>query len=285
MGSLRRPDRRTVLRTALLAVPPLASLLAFLLTGCDPAGSAGEDSRGSASPPLLVLAASDLIAAFDTLVPHFEGLHEVRVTVVFGSSGNLATQIRHGAPADLFLSADAGFVDRLIAEGLIDPESRTAYAVGPLALVVPPGRTAPSGLRELRDPAFRTLAIANPDHAPYGAAAAAALRTAGIWDEVVSRMVFAENVAQAVQLVRTGNADAALVAFSLVQDPTGPRLPLTRVDPALHPPLVQVAGVVQGSARPAAASRFLEFLVSAEGQAILRGFGFEPPGTTSRVRK
>ncbi len=229
-------------------MPRLASLLAFLLapllTGCDPEGSAGEDTREPPSPPILVLAASDLIAAFDTLVPHFEGVHEVRVTVVFGSSGNLATQIRHGAPADLFLSADAGFVDGLIADGRVDPGSRTAYAVGPLALVVPPGRSLPADIRELRAPAFRTLAIANPNHAPYGAAARTTLRTAGIWDEVASRMVFAENVAQAVQFVRTGNADAALVALSLVQGPTGPRLPLTLVDPRLNPTLVQVAGVV-----------------------------------------
>jgi molybdate transport system substrate-binding protein len=241
----------------------------LFLTGCD---------DPEATPPrLLVLAASDLVTAFDELVPRFEAMEGRRVDVVAGSSGNLATQIRHGAPADLFLSADAGFVDGLIADGRIDAQTRAAYAVGPLAVAVPPGRTPPSHLGELRLPAYATVSIANPDHAPYGMAAREALRTTGIWDELAARLIMAENVAQAVHLVRTGNVDAAVVALSLVHGPEGARLPFRRVDPAFHPPLVQVAGVVDGSAQPEAARRFLEYLLSPEGQAILRGFGFEPP--------
>lgn len=231
----------------------------------------------------MVLAASDLVAAFDELVPRFEAMEGQRVDVVMGSSGNLATQIRHGAPADLFLSADAGYVDALIAVGRIDAETRTPYAVGPLAIAVPPGRTPPPHLGDLRLPTYGTLAIANPDHAPYGMAAREALRTTGLWDELGPRLILAENVAQAVQFVRTGNADAALVAVSLVRGADGATLPHRRVDPTLHAPLVQVAGVVEGSRQPDAARRFLEYLLSPEAQGILQGFGFEPPPSAAGV--
>ncbi|MEX2531814.1 MAG: molybdate ABC transporter substrate-binding protein [Gemmatimonadota bacterium] len=251
-------------------------VLAFAV-GCL-VGCADQDAP---IPPLMVLTASDLVAAFDELVPRFEAMEGQRVDVVAGSSGQLATQIRHGAPADLFLSADAGFVDGLIADGRIDAQTRVAYAVGPLALAVPPGRTPPPHLGDLRLPAYATLTIANPDHAPYGMAAREALRTTGVWDELGPRLILAENVAQAVQFVRTGNVDVAVVALSLVHGADGATLPHRRVDPTLHAPLVQVAGVVEGSRQPDAARRFLEYLLSPEGQAILQGFGFEPPPTAA----
>lgn len=243
-------------------------------------GEAGE--RGGDVPELLVLAASDLAPALDELARSHERRTGVRISVVFGSTGNLAAQIRHGAPADLFFSADTTFLDGLIEANMIDPASRTAYAVGRLALVSPSGRSLPPTVKALADEAFETVAIANPDHAPYGRAARAALEAAGVWEEVAPRMVLGESVRHALEFVRTGNADAGLVALSLVHavggDGAEARSVHRVVDAALHPPLRQVAGVVRTSTRPEEARAFLSFVTSPEGCALLGRHGFEAPG-------
>lgn len=246
--------------------------------GCGTGEASGGGERGNESTgSLLVLGASDLLAAFDELVPLYESRTGERVELVLGSTGNLSAQIRHGAPADLFFSANAAFLDGLIDAGRIDPGSRSIYAVGRLAAVAPPGSDPPAHPSELRDPRFRTIAIANPEHAPYGWAAREALRSLGLWEELRERIVMGENVAHALQFVRTGNADAGIVALSLVRGEFGESVPHRVVDDALHPPMLQVAGIVSGSNRPGQARAFLEFVLSPDGQEILARYGFEPP--------
>ncbi|MDZ7778394.1 MAG: molybdate ABC transporter substrate-binding protein [Gemmatimonadota bacterium] len=244
-----------------------------------------DDGAGEAGDPsgeLLVLAASDLALALDELARVHEERTGVDISVVLGSTGSLAAQIRHGAPADLFFSADTSFLDGLIEADQVDPATRTAYAVGRLALVAPAGRPLPPTVAALADGALEAVAIANPDHAPYGRAARAALEEAGVWEEIAPRLVLGESVAHALQFVRTGNADAGLVALSLVHaagDGADEAPPAYRVvDADLHPPLRQVAGVVRASTRPEEARAFLAFVSSPEGRAILRGHGFEAPG-------
>jgi molybdate transport system substrate-binding protein len=129
----------------------------------------------------------------------------------------------------------------------------------------------------LTDPGYAVVAIANPEHAPYGRAARQALEAAGAWDAVSPRLVLGENIMHAYQFVRTGNADAGLVALGLVRGVSGPPVPYTLVDSALHAPLRQVAGVVAGTGRAEQARRFLDFVMSADGRGVLARFGFERP--------
>jgi molybdate transport system substrate-binding protein len=266
LRSLRGLVRLAVLGASLLLVPACGG-------DGSPEGSAGDEAR----PRILVLGASDLAAAFEELVPAFEARTGVRVDRVLGSSGNLAAQIRHGAPADVFLSADEAFVDDLIRAGRIDPDSRSFYAVGRVVVAVPPGRAPPAALSALADPAWETVAIANPDHAPYGRAGREALRSAGIWDAVAPRLILGENIAHTLQFVETGNADAGIVALSLVMGAHGRSVPYRLLDRALHAPLRQAGGRVLESAHPEAAERFLDFVMSPEGREILARYGFEPP--------
>lgn len=259
-------------RRWILAGLPAVLLGGGLLGGCGPRTSGGEDAD------LLLLAASDLGLAFEDLVPAYESRAGERIAVVLGSTGNLAAQIRHGAPADLFFSADESFMDALIGAGHIEAASRTVYATGRLALVAPPGNGPPPPLETLAEPAFGVIAIANPEHAPYGRAAREALESVALWEPVTPRLVLGENVAHALQFVRTGNADAGLVALSLVLSaPVDAAVPYRVVDEGHHLPLRQVAGITTTTRRAERARAFLDFVVSPEGQQVLARYGFEPP--------
>lgn len=259
----------SITRTRRVALLALMALTGFG-TGC-------AREQDTTPDPLLVLAAANLQLAFEELLPRFEAVSGEEANLVLGSSGNLATQIRSGAPADLFFSADEAFVDRLVEEGLIDADSRRVYAVGRLVLVVPPGRSPPADLRGLADPAFRLVAIANPEYAPYGVAAEEALRRSGVRDSIASRLVLGENVAQTYEFVRTGNADAGLVALASVAGASDAALPFRSVDATLHTPLQQAAGVLTGSRRREVAQALMEFVFSTEGREILTRHGFEAP--------
>jgi molybdate transport system substrate-binding protein len=250
-------------------------IMSAVLLGCG-GGREPEPARaGGEATPVLVFAASDLQAAFSEIEAEFEAATGERLTVVFGSTGNLAAQITSGAPADVFFAANERFLDGLSAAGRIEEESRRVYALGRLALVWRAETEGPGSVGDLARPAFRTIAIANPEHAPYGMAAREALRTAGVWEAVNPRLVYGENIAQALQFVQSGNADAGVVALGLV---LGPRYRPHRVVPDTeHAPLRQAAAVVRGSPRADAARRLLGFVTAPEGRAILARYGFDPP--------
>jgi molybdate transport system substrate-binding protein len=264
----------SILRYLLPGILALTALPACRGEDRDAQGSL-ETTRGD--PPLLVLAAADLQAALPEIARHFEATTDRRVDVVLGSTGNLTMQIEHGAPGDVFLAANQSFIDRLAARDLIVPGTRRTYAIGPLVLVSARGTALPREVADLAQPVYGTVAVANPEHAPYGMAAREALQSAGVWERVQPRLVLGENIAQALQFVRTGNADAGIVALGLVVQTPG--VEYQRVDAALHAPLRQTAAVLSGSSRPAQARDFLDFVMSDSGQAILRRHGFEPPDT------
>jgi molybdate transport system substrate-binding protein len=229
-----------------------------------------------AQPALTVFAASDLAFAFQELLPLFERAHGAKVTVVLGSSGNFARQIQQGAPVDVYFSADEAFVDRLVAEGLVLADTRALYAQGRLALVT--ARAAGfrvSELAQLGEARVRRIAIANPVHAPYGRAAEQALRRAGLWDRVQPRLVYAENVRQALQYVETGAVEAGIVALSIARVPAVEWAP---IDPSLHAPLNLAVGVVRTTARPDLARALLRFVTGPEGRPIMKRHGFLLPG-------
>ena len=189
----------------------------------------------------------------------------MKLRFTFGPSGSLARQISSGAPYDVFLSADQARVKDLIASGDLLPDSAVNYAQGRLALWSKDGK-----FHSLTDLVAAThISIANPAIAPYGLAAKQALEKSGLWEKVAPKIVYGESVRQALEYAESGNADAALTAWSLVVQARGVLLPAT-----LHDPIRQSGGVVKGTQNPAAARAFLRFLVSPEGQRLLERNGF-----------
>ncbi len=229
-----------------------------------------------AAPTLTVFAASDLALVFQEIAPRFEKVTGAKVTLVLGSSGNFTQQIENGAPADVFFSADVGFVDRLVQRGLIIPETRAIYGQGRIVLAT--ARSAGprlTDLRQLAEPRVRHVSIANPVHAPYGRAAEQALRAVGMWESVKPKLVYAENIRQALQYVQTGAVEAGIVALAIA---SVPEIEWTAVDPALHAPLNQAAGVLRRSGRPELGTALVQFINGAEGRPIMKRFGFMLPG-------
>ncbi len=233
----------------------------------------GPSSQGD--QPLTVAAAASLQFAFVEIGQMFEQETGQAVVFSFGSSGNLARQIEHGAPLDVFASANAVYVEQLRAQGLLVAASQQTYAQGQLALVV----NRASGLQvqrlqDLLDADVTHVALANPGHAPYGLAAQHALQSAGLWEALQPKLVYGENVRQAMQFVQTGNAEAGLVALSVADVP---ELDYTLVDVYLHQALDQVIAVVQGTPRLAAGESFIAFVRGPLGQRVLRRYGFQLP--------
>lgn len=241
-------------------------------------------AQSTPSKPLTIAAASDLQFALPQIIAAYTRSTGVNVRVTYGSSGNLSAQISNGAPFDLLLSADSTYPKSLIANGNAVPTSLTFYARGCLVLWFGPSVKPPSDRPELADllktSGIRNIAIANPKHAPYGRAAEAALKSAGIYDQVASKLVFGENISQTVQFVDSGNAQAGLVALSLLQSgPTQHQGVWRVVALDSYPPLDQAAVVTTHGASDPHAQAFINFLRSSEARAIFQRFGFREPST------
>jgi molybdate transport system substrate-binding protein len=223
-----------------------------------------------------VFAASDLGQAFKQVVPQFEQATSTRVTLVLGSTGMLAQQIRNGAPADVFFAANESFITDLAAERLTIRETHALYARGRIVIVtLKASGIRVSSLADLAGARVRRIAIANPQHAPYGLAAKQALDAAGLGPSLASKLVFGENVQQAVQFVRSGSAEAGIVARAVADTPD---LEWTLIDDRLHAPLTQVAAVVASTKHARGAASFIQFVNGTEGRAVMRRFGFLLPG-------
>jgi len=212
-------------------------------------------------------AAADLAPAEASLTHAFRKISGASAVFASGSSGNLARQIQNGAPYDVFLSANDSFVDELVKSGYLVADSVRVYAYGRVALWSRGGKVR--SLQDLLAPGVLHVAIANPLHAPYGVAAQQILKNQGLWDRLAAKIVYGENVQQALQFAESGNADAAITAWSLVFDHGGILLPAK-----WHAPVRQAGAVVKSSRQRALAGRFLEFLTGAEGKALLRKYGF-----------
>lgn len=244
-------------------IAAVAAVAVAVLPGC------GSDDGAS----LTIAAASDLARAFDELVPLISDACDVDVETVLGASGQLRDQVRSGAPYDLYLSADRGYTRELEASGDIEAGSVRDYAVGHIVIAWREGIAPISSLAELTRAGVQHIAIANPDHAPYGRAAREALTTAGMWGTLQPRLVLGENIRQATEYVRGGNADAGILALSLVLDPA---LPHALIAQELHAPIVQSGGVSAHAPNPGAARCALAVLTGDEAGRVLARFGFEP---------
>jgi molybdate transport system substrate-binding protein len=228
-----------------------------------------------ASARLRVAAAASLAPSFDALGARFEHATGTRFLASYGATGLLARQIEQGAPFDLLAVADVHMLAPLAQRGLLVPESTYVFGRGALVLWTRgDSATHVRRLEDLAQPAITRIALANPEVAPYGRAAIEALRAAGLHDRVAPKLVFAENVRQALQLAASGNADVAFVARALVAEDAGVTLP---VDPALHAPIEAAVALVRGPTDAAPARAFVESLRSDAGRALLVRHGFDPP--------
>ena len=196
--------------------------------------------------------------------------------LTFGFVRSLAQQIRNGAPADVFFAANESFVEDLTRENLTLRQTQTIYARGRLATVTLKSTGIRiNGVSDLTNPKVRRIAIATPQHAPYGLAAKEALEAAGLWTTLEPKLVFSESVQQAVQFVRSGSAEAGLVARSVADTPD---LHWKLVDDRLHAPLNQMAVVLARTKHPGVSMSFIEFVKGLQGRFVMQQFGFLRPG-------
>lgn len=242
---------------------------------------------GQARPPasgkpltVRVAAAADLKFALDEVVARLAARQpSIRIETTYGSSGSMHAQLRQRAPFDVFLSADVAYPRDLVSRGIGSDRDLFTYAVGRLVLWVPRSSTLAierEGLGALAGAA--RIAIANPRHAPYGKAAEAALRNAGIWSRVSRTMVLGENVAQAAQFVQSGAADAGIVAKSLAVAPAMRAAGrFWEIPEEAHPRLVQGGVILPWAVSREAAARVRDFLLSDEGRTLLESHGFDLP--------
>lgn len=238
--------------------------------------AAGACRKSAAPAPVRVAAAADLALAFEAL--------DAGAVYSFGSSGLLAKQLAEGAPFDVFAAANVSFVDDAIASGACYADSKQMYGRGRVVMWVAQG-DPPATVADLAGAKWRRIALANPDHAPYGKAAQQALKSAGLADQVKSKLVFGENVRQTMQFAESGNAEVAFVALSLAKDTNEGKY--TEVPAELHEPIDQAIVACKGAAAQAAgapnaaagsgARSFIAFVSSPEGRAIMNQYGFVLP--------
>jgi molybdate transport system substrate-binding protein len=263
---------KSVRTIAVVAFATAGLALALLAGGCAPSGAASPSGSGAMGGSLTISAASDLALALEEIVPLFEQETGIGVSVNLGSTGQLVQQIAAGAPVDLLLAADAQSVDELEREQLVVPGTRRVYGTGRLVLWTRSDADLhPKVLQDLLDPRVRRVAIANPDHAPYGRAARQALESLGLWEQVRPKLVTAEGVRQALQYGESGNADVSLAALSLTRGSGGE----WQLIPAeLHRPLQQTLVVIADTDREQEARAFASFLLEGKGREVLDVYGF-----------
>ena len=258
-----------------LRISCLICLSGLWMIGC---ARPGSGPKPATVPELTVAAAADLQVAFTEIARQFEPQENCRVLLTFGSTGQLAQQIEHGLPVDIFAAANISYLEALKAKDLIIADTQQLYARGRIVLVV--NKQTGLSVRRLEDLVksnVKYIAIANPGHAPYGVAARQALERQGLWPQVESKIVLGENVRQALQYVETGNAEAGIVALSIAH---APQIEYTLIDESLHEPLDQALAIVAGTKQEPLARAFIAFLNGPTGRPIMTKYGFVLPGET-----
>lgn len=238
-----------------------------------------------AAQDLRIAAASDLQFAMKDLVSGFEKSTGKKIDVSYGSSGNFRAQIANGAPFDLFFSADVQYPNMLISAGLAESDSLYVYAHGRLVLWAPAGSNLQldkHGFAALKTPRVTRIAIANPEHAPYGRAAVAALQEAGVYNDVKSKLVHGENISQAAQFAESGAAQVGILALSLTYADSMKNGEHWEVPQNLYPPMEQAAVIIGASKNKALAGTFLDYVKSPAGRQVLAKYGFSMDGASAK---
>ena len=234
-----------------------------------------------------IAAASNLQTVMPEIARAFEVHSGTHVDVVYGSSGNFYAQIQNGAPFDVFFSADTMYPQKLEESGYADPHSSVIYGLGKIVLWMRtngPCDPEREGWKCLLNQKVKKIAIANPDHAPYGRAAVAALQRAGIYDEVKAKLVFGENISQAAQFVESGNAQAGILAYSLVVSPALRSGSKWEIPTDLYQPIEQSVVVLKSAQDKPTAEAFVKFVTDGAGRDLLEKFGFQPPDRNQGTR-
>lgn len=228
-----------------------------------------------------VAAAADLQFAMQDISNRFQQATSGHIKLIYGSSGNFAQQIQNGAPFDMFFSANLDYPKQLEASGLTEPDSFYQYARGKIVLWVPSDSQVDvhSGVQSLLAPSVKKIAIANPQHAPYGKAAVSAMQAEGVYDKVKDKLILGENISQTASFVVSGSADVGIVALSLALSPNmKDKGRYTEIPSADYPPIEQACVILRSSKNAAVARAFLEFLKTDAIKDLLRNYGFEVSG-------
>jgi molybdate transport system substrate-binding protein len=258
-----------------LAFAATLFLTLVVAAGCK---SSADKNGQNGSQGLTIAAASNLTDVLAEIGPRFTSKTGIRVVFSFGATADLAKQIENGAPFDVFAAADTEHVEQLELKGLLTPGSRALYARGRLVMWLPPGSNLKAQrVQDITAKEFERIAIAKPDVAPYGRAAVESLRALGIWDQIEGRVIYGQNVSQTKQYAGTGNAEVAFIPLALVKPGEGNYV---EVSEDLHRPIDQALGIVKDSPNQTEAHQFVEFLLGAEGQEILKKKGYDKPPLT-----
>ncbi|HWO96463.1 MAG TPA: molybdate ABC transporter substrate-binding protein [Bacillus sp. (in: firmicutes)] len=250
---------------------PLAILLIVFISGCSETNKTSETD----AVELKVAAASDLSSAFKEAGKVFEKETNSHITFSFGSSGQLAEQIENGAPFDVYAAANIEFVNHLKEKELIIPDTQTTYAFGRIGIASPRNRNLSiKTMEDLLKPEVKKIAIANPDHAPYGLAAKQALEKAGLWDKIEDKVVYGRNISDTLSFIETGNVEAGIIALSLYKED---EVNFHMIDEEMHAPLEQSMAVISGTSEEQLARNFIEFIKGPIGRPIMESYGFIVP--------
>jgi molybdate transport system substrate-binding protein len=229
---------------------------------------------------ITVAAAADLQFAFQDVAARFQKDTGHNVKTIFGSSGNFFAQVQNGAPFDIFFSADIGYPQKLEAAGQTEPGTLYEYATGKIVLMAPRGSPLDlkKGLAGLLDPQVKKVAIANPEHAPYGRAAVAALQHEKLYDQLSPKFVMGENISQTASFVVSGGADAGIVALSLALAPSfQEKATYVAIPDDEYPPIRQAAVILKSSQQKETARQFMDYLKKPEIVGLMEKYGFAVP--------
>ena len=238
-------------------------LIGFITVGC---GNKQENVE------LNIAAAAGLSLAFTEVGKAFEEETGIKATFSFGSTGQLADQIENGAPFDIFAAADKSFIEQLDEKKLIISDTKATYAFGRIGIATKVDKNYKiESMDELLNPEFVKVAIANPDHAPYGLAAKQALEAEGLWGAIESKLVFGRNIADTLTYLETGNAEVAIISLSLAKND---QVNFTLIDEKLHAPIEQMITVTKRTKHEKEAQDFIDFITGPIGKPIMESFGY-----------
>ncbi|WP_431802095.1 molybdate ABC transporter substrate-binding protein [Halobacillus andaensis] len=242
-------------------------IVLLVLTGCQQSTEQEVE--------LTISAASSTIDVMEEIIEKYESDHNVTITLNSGSSGKLAQQIQHGAPVDLFISANEQWSNRLAAGENIRPDTQTSIVKNTLILIAPTEKqTSIDNLNQLTTKEDQTIALGEPDSAPAGKYAKQALMNAGIWGEVLDQLVYGNDVRQVLAYVESGNADYGLVYASDAQITDKVKI-IAEIDTNTHDPIIYPAAVTSQSNNTEAAEDFLRYLKTDIPQEIFKSYGFK----------
>lgn len=265
----------------LIASILMLMVLIATLTGCNSTASTPEETADNTAAPktgvkITVAAAADLALAFKEIGDLYEKTTGNEAEITFSSSGTAREQIANGAPYDVYASANVKYVDDLIAQDKIIADSKELYAIGRVgAATLKSSSLQVKEASDLLKTEFKKIAIANPDHAPYGVAAKEALESMGLWDQLKDKLVYAKDIQDTLTMIKTGNVEAGFISLSVVNKD---EVNFLLFDDKLHNPLKQAIAVVKTTQHEQEARDFIKFVNGEQGREIMKKYGFVLPG-------